>query len=805
MEESQSKWFATYSRAIRALGATILLIFLCINTSIAQEKHTISGYVEDAESGERLIQSNVFDINSETGTVTNTFGFFSLTLEEGPVKLAISYVGYQKQFIDFDLRRDTVLNIMVSSSVALAEVKVVADSVRRIEEETQMSVVEIPISQIKKIPALLGEVDVLKAMQLLPGVQSGGEGQSGLYVRGGSPDQNLILLDGVPVYNASHLFGFFSVFNADAIKDVKLIKGGFPARYGGRLSSVIDINMKDGNKKDYHGNVSIGLISSKVTLEGPLVKDKTTFLVSARRTYIDILTRPFVKQSFKSVGSEGNAGYYFYDLNGKVTHKISDRDRLFFSVYNGKDKFYFEEKETEGEFKDNVATDLGWGNTILASRWNHVWNPKMFSNTTVTYSRYGLGTLASFETVSDDSNSKNELEYTSGIRDFAGKIDFDYIPNSDHFVKFGASSIYHQFIPGSFDLFSRNEDDNSSFLIDTTIGQRDEFGMEYAIYAEDDYAVTDDFKINGGIHFSAFNVDGKTYTSLQPRLSMCYLLPNKMAIKASYSEMQQYVHLLAFDGIGLPTDLWLPTTDRIKPQFSRQVALGLAKTFKGTYEISVEGYYKTMENVIAYKEGAGLFQLNDWQDRVTQGDGKSYGAEIFVQKKLGRLTGWIGYTLAWATRQFDDLNRGEEYPFKYDRRHDLSIVASYDITDRIRVSGTWVYGTGNAVTLSNTEYHSVVPGIGGFFGTTPVSYNKNKNKFLMRDYHPMDYGIDFLKEKDGYTRKWSFGAYNSYNRKNPFFIYYDEEFTNSSGDTETVLKQASLFPIIPYVTWGLDF
>lgn len=787
-------------------------IFLSIisagQISFAQDLVTISGFVEDLSSGEKLIQANIVELKGNKGTVSNSFGFYSLSLPPGTYTLAVTYVGYSRLTDTLDLERDTTITWQLDPNIDLETVEVTAERVKRLQDESQMSSVEIPMQQLKKIPALLGEVDVLKALQLLPGVQSGGEGQNGLYVRGGSPDQNLILLDGVPIYNASHLFGFFSVFNADAIKDVKLIKGGFPARYGGRLSSVIDITMKDGHKDEFHGDVSIGVVSSKATIEGPLIKNKTSFLVSARRTYLDILARPLIKKGFESDGSEGVLGYYFYDLNAKITHKLGAHDQLTLSAYKGSDRFYLEETYESDGFRDENESDLSWGNNILALRWNHVWSPRMFSNTTATYSTYELGTFGSFKSEYRDIDQRDfyELSYLSGIRDFSIKVDWDYLPNTDHFIKFGVSAIHHEFIPGTFDLYFENGLNQEP--LDTSLGQRDLYANEVSMYIEDDYRISKRLKANIGLHASAFFVEGKAYMSLQPRIGLRYLLPGDLALKASYAEMQQNIHLLAFEGIGLPTDQWVPTTSRVKPQYSRQVAIGLAKTFDLKYEISLEGYYKSMDNVIAYREGASLFQLNDWQDRITQGAGESYGMELFIQKKVGRLSGWIGYTLSWTNRQFDDLNQGKEYPYRYDRRHDISIVGSYKLSDKINLAGTWVYGTGNAVTLAGSKYHYTYPShYGSGFGYGNVDHLSEKNNFRMGSYHRFDLGIEFIKEKKNYTRKWSVGAYNVYSRKNPFFLYYDTEIhlTPNGEEVKTVLKQASLFPVIPYVTWSLSF
>jgi hypothetical protein len=685
--------------------------------------------------------------------------------------------------------------------VQLEVVEITAEKSRQIAQESQMSTIDIPIAQIKQVPALLGETDVLKALQLLPGVQSGGEGQNGLYIRGGSPDQNLILLDGVPVYNASHLFGFFSVFNADAIKDVKLVKGGFPARYGGRLSSVLEINMKEGNANKFTGQGSIGLVASKLTLEGP-ISDKTSFLVSGRRTYIDVLARPFIKSSFSNDGLEGGTGYFFHDINAKVNHKLSENDRLYLSIYTGLDKFYYNEKEKDTNISDFTNSALSWGNQTAALRWNHLWNQKLFSNTTFTFSNYGLTVASEFGTEykSEDELESISLDYQSGIRDFGLKIDFDYLPDPDHFIRFGVGLIHHLFKPGNFDL--KEIDTEEDYFFDLTVGQENVNALEVQMYVEDDWRINDKIKINLGAHLSGFYVDKTFYPSFQPRLSGRYLLSDDSSIKASFSTMRQYIHLLAFDGIGLPTDLWLPSTASVKPQDSYQFALGYAKELSKSYELSVEAYYKKMTNLIAYKEGSGLFEFSDWQSRITQGDGRSYGAEVFFQKRQGRLTGWLGYTLSWTNRIFEELNFGNTFPYRYDRRHDISAVGQYKLSDRINISGTWIYGTGNAVTLASGQYTAAIDN-GQYNNYEQVNFYESRNNFRMGAYHRLDVGINFVKKKKNHTRTWSFGAYNTYARKNPFFIFDDIDYVN--GERVYVLKQASLFPLIPYFNYAFQF
>ncbi len=786
-----------------------LVLTALIPLGLFAQKYTISGTISDSDTGEKLIGANIVNLNTGEGTTSNTYGFFSLTLERDSIDLLISYIGYGNYTARIALDRNITLDIELSSSVDLDVVEVVADKVTKIQDRTQMSTIEVPIVQIKKIPALLGEVDVLKALQLLPGVQSGGEGQSGLYVRGGSPDQNLILLDGVPVYNASHLFGFFSVFNADAIRDVKLIKGGFPARYGGRLSSVLEINMKEGNTKKLHGSATIGLVASKLTLEGP-IDDKTSFLISGRRTYVDVLMKPIVAKQFSTDNQKGGLGYFFYDLNAKINHRISERDQLFLSAYFGDDQFYFNSRDLGGEVQNYFNNKFGWGNLTGALRWNRIWHPKLFSNTTLTFSRYKLNFGSESGSRYGESSKLRDnilLDYVSGIEDFAAKIDFDFLPNPKHFIKFGTSIIHHRFMPGIFDL--EQNDTERDYQFKERKGQEEVVAQELGLYIEDEMQLGDALNLNAGVHLSGFAVQDRFYHALQPRIGLRYLLPSDLAIKASFSQMRQYIQLLAYEGIGLPTDLWLPTTKRVKPQDAWQVALGVAKNvFQDRFELSIEAYYKQMTNVISYKEGEGVFALTDWQDRVTQGLGWAYGAELFFQKKKGAFTGWLGYTLSWSTRQFDDLNFGNTFNFRYDRRHDISLVGSYTLNENIDLSASWVYGTGNAISLGNSKY---LGSYGYGIATIPFNgtYYTERNNYRMRAYHRLDFGANFKKQKKYWKRTWSVGAYNAYSRKNPFYIYQETNFT-TDPDTgiseETVsFKQASLFPIIPYVSYKIDF
>lgn len=745
---------------------------------------TISGYVSDDQSGEPLIGASVYNQKTWKGTTTNAYGFFSLTLPKDSIILKVSYIGYQTKSYEVLPEEDIELQVALESTLELKTFEVKADQKDKIQTRTQMSSTNLSMEKVKSLPALLGEQDVMKTMQLLPGVQSGSEGASGVYVRGGGSDQNLILLDGVPVYNASHLFGFFSIFNADVINNLQLIKGGFPARYGGRLSSVIDIRVKEGNMKEFHGEGSIGLISSKLTLEGPIFKDKTSFLISGRRTYIDLLTKPFLRDR-----SEGTGGYYFYDFNAKIKHQFNSKHKIYFSNYLGNDRFYAS-GESEGFRSGDISkSDSGikWGNIISALRWNYQVNNKLFSNTTLTYSRYKFDISSKEETFANDNLVEGtDINYFSSIEDWTGKIDFDYLPSPSHYIKFGGGNTYHTFKPGVSAYKSSGSQAND---VDTTFGSSAQYGNEFYAYIEDDLQIMDRLKANLGFHFSGFSVGEETYFSYQPRIGINFLLNGKSSVKASYSMMTQYLHLLTNSGIGLPTDLWVPATENVKPQSSQQVALGYAQTVKEKFELSVEGYYKKMDNLIEYKEGASFFsQGQDWQEKIEVGEGWSYGVEFLFEKKIGKTSGWIGYTLSWANRKFDNLNLGETFPYRYDRRHDIGIAITHEFNDRVDIGVTWVYGTGNAVTLATERYQSID-------GRSEIEYIDSRNNYRVASYHRLDCGVNFHKKKKSFERTWSFGVYNIYSRQNPFYLYFENE----------ELKQISLFPIIPSISYGFKF
>lgn len=785
---------------LRSYSLAILLFVIA--TPAYTQQHTISGYIMDADTGEKLIGANVSISGTTSGTTSNDFGFFSITPSTDSLKLEISYVGYEPQEIALLLDQDTSLNISLQSSAQLTTVEVTSDRVERIEENVQMSRIDVPVDQIKKIPALLGEVDVIKAIQLLPGVQSGGEGQTGIYVRGGSPDQNLILLDGVPVYSISHLGGLFSVFNADAIKNVNLIKGGFPARFGGRLSSVLQVSMKDGNNQTFKGEGSIGLITSKLTLEGPINRGKTSFIVSGRRTYLDLFAKPVAKSAARQDGSEIKPKLHFYDLNAKVNHTFNDRHRLYLSAYSGADVFYTNVKEENTDF----GGGLDWGNWISAARWNWKIAPKVFSNTTLIFSDYKFNAGVEYTEYFGNETSNYKSKYLSGIRDFGFKWDLDWIPSPTHYLRFGAGMTNHKYNPGALTFKASDFD----FILDTLIGTAASQSQEYYLYAEDEVDLGR-LKLNMGVHASAFNVENTFYHSVQPRISARYALRDRLSLKGSFNTMTQYINLLTTEALSLPTDLWVPSTDQVLPQRAWQVALGAAKSYQNL-EVSLEAYYKKMDNVVSLRPGSNfLFGLdNKWEQKITQGSAETYGAEFLLQKKSGKTTGWLGYTLSWNQRKFDDINSGHTFPFRYDRRHDLSIVINHDFNDRISLSGSWVYGTGNAVSLPFEKFHLAESPNGFLSNRHEIQQFEAKNSFRMSDYHRLDLGIQFSKKKKRHTRTWSFGAYNTYFHNNPYFIYSSQKYewdpVREMGINKTIFKEVSIIPIIvPYISYGFKF
>lgn len=776
------------------------LIFLLVQIQVFSQKVTISGNVYESGSKESLIGVSVYDPILKAGTVTNTYGFYSLTLPAGKHKILFSYVGYSTDSVLVDTAGSVIKDIFLKSSIDLAGVEITTTRFEKQSQDVQMGRISIPVQQIKSIPSFLGEKDVMKTIQLMPGVQKGHEGSTGIYVRGGGPDQNLIILDDAVVYNANHLFGFFSLFNGDALKSVELIKGGFPARYGGRLSSVIEMNMKDGSKEKYTGEAGIGLISSRAVIEGPIVKNKASFLLSGRRTYVDALVRPFMRVE------NGVFGYYFYDLNAKVNWDFGRKNKLYVSGYAGRDKFHLKQKDEyiindQGDKVTNeMSAALTWQNTTGTMRWNHIFNDKLFSNTSLITTKYNLtiGTEEKYD------NSNYSLSYISAIRDYSAKTDFLYYISPIHTLRYGAQSTWHIFNPSAI-VFQSSADTMTNKAKTTN-------ALENGIYIED-LIRTGNFQINPGLRLSHFNVESKNYFSLEPRLSASFAINETNSIKASFATMKQYIHLLSNTGVGLPTDLWVPATSKVKPQDSWQVSAGYNRDFTAqSLNFSAEVYYKRMNNIIGYKEGASFITVTDfetgkemdWQQNITAGKGKSYGLELFLQRKQGKLTGWIGYTLSWTKHQFDELNNGKEFWAKYDRRHDLSFVFIYNPNKMLTLSAVWVYGTGEAITLPIGTYMSEYsfPYMGYYNQLTDYG---ERNGFRTGNYHRLDLGAQFHLDIGRFQHTFELAIYNTYSHKNPFFYYIGQDYSQMTYQSRTVLYKVALFPIIPTVTYSIKF
>jgi len=790
---------------LRLVAAAIVLIIS--HSSFAQSKppgasakYTLSGYLKDSLSSETIIGAAISVGGQGRGVNSNQYGFYSITLPAGEYDLNITHVGYnsQKKAIKLD-QNITIDFLLTPKSTTYAEVVVSSRRRDANVKNAQMGKFDLSMNQVKALPVLLGEVDILKTLQLLPGVRNAGEGNTGLYVRGGGPDQNLIMLDDAIVYNTGHLFGFFSIFNSDAIKNTTLIKGGMPAQYGGRLSSVLDVAMKEGNMNKTQVEGGIGLIASRFSVQGPIKKDKASFIVSGRRTYVDAIVKPFVKKSSQFYGS----GYFFYDLNTKVNYRFSDKDRLYLSGYFGRDVFTF--KNSRRSFSANIP----WGNATATLRWNHVFNRKLFANTTLVYNKYNFAFNAAQENFS--------LSLASGISDWNAKLDLDYYPAPQHKVKFGGLFIYHKFTPN---VLSGQQD--------TTIfrpnNESTKYANETALYVQDDWELSEKVKIHLGIRWSGFaqigpytkydrDVDGnkldsvvyprgdliKAYGGPEPRMTIRYAFNDETSIKAAVTRNLQYIHLVSNAGTTLPTDLWVPSTFRVQPQKSWLYALGLFKNFQDNmFETSVELYYKKMDNQIEYSEGYTP-SLKDPEEEFVFGKGWSYGAEFFINKSKGKLTGWIGYTLSWTWRKFPDLNDNNTYPAKYDRRHDLALVGTYELSPKWKLSTVFVYGAGNATSLPERFY--IVNGV------LSQEYSKI-NEYRLPAYHRLDFSAIYTPKKNANRKmqtNWVFSIYNVYSRLNPYFIYFDQTGSPYNGSLQIEAKQVSLFPIIPAVTWNFRF
>jgi hypothetical protein len=767
-----------------------LAVLLCSFSAFAQKKFTLSGTIRDAATGETLIGASVImqSAGGRVGTATNAYGFYSVTGTEGTYNVTISYISYQPIIKSITLTKNTVLNVELKAGSELQEVVVRAGDRKNANVRSpQMGVEQIDMKLLDNIPVLFGEKDVLKTIQLLPGVKSGGEGNTGFFVRGGASDQNLILLDEATVYNSSHLLGFFSTFNADAIKNADLYKGGMPAQYGGRLSSVLDVTMDNGNNKNFAVQGGLGLIASRLKVEGPLIKDKSSFMISARRTYIDLLLKASPDTAIK-----GNT-LNFYDLNAKFNYKFNDKNTVYLSGYFGQDNI---------GIKDLFANS--WGNTTGTLRWNHIFNSRLFSNTSLIYNKYNYN----IELLDDINNFK----VTSLIRDFNVKQDFQYFSNK-HTLRFGVQATHHRIAPS--DISTSN---TSSF---NNLSIENRYGLETSAYISDEYLVNEHLTLLYGLRaswfallgpgtFSTYNSAGdatssttyasgrvaKNYFNLEPRFSTSYLFNDENSVKASYNRNTQNIHILSNTGSSSPTDQYVMSSNNIRPEIADQVALGYFKNIKdNTFEFSGEVYYKWMQNQIEYKNAARLIANPSVESQLLFGTGRAYGLELYAKKRVGKLNGWISYTLSRTERKFNDLNNGNYFPARQDRTHDLALVGIYKISKRWTLSGNYIYSTGNAVTYPAGKYQ-----IGG---TTTYYYTeRNANRLPYTSRLDLSATLEGKETTKRFRSSWSFGLYNALNRKNPYSVDFRDV---PSDPTRTEAVQTSLFGIIPSVTWNFKF
>lgn len=791
-------------------------------------KYTISGYVTDGVSSETLIGANILESRRSTGTATNPFGFYTLTLPEGEAELTFSYLGYESQRSRFELTKDTVLNIPLTSNNLLAEVVVLSDKHEAGLQSTAMGAHEIPMAQIRSTPSILGEADLLKTIQLLPGVQAGMEGFSGMYVRGGGPDQNLVLLDGIPVYNADHMLGIFSIFTPDAVKNTTLFKSSFPARYGGRLSSIVDVRINDGDMHRYHGALSIGALTDKVHIEGSIWKERTSFSFSAR-AIPTVFFKSLIVDKDENYSDKYN--YYFYDVNAKVNHKFNDRSRLFLSFYKGKDHYHYD--SYDGSTNDNIYksyykdnSHLNWGNTIAYGRWNYVFNSKLFCNTTLSYNNYEMSLNGEMEdTYMAGKQILNKYHYSSrfssGIRDWSARMDFDYTPIPQHHIKFGAEYIYHTFRPGVSTSKIQDVDDGTvqQDTIYNTSSSREMHGQEISLYAEDNFNVSDDLSLNAGVRTALFHTQGKSYYSVQPRLSARYNLGQGFSAKASYTCMAQYVYLLSSTPLSMPTDLWVPITKDISPMYANQYSIGGYYAGLPGWEFSIEGYYKQMRHILEYQDGVSFFGTStNWEEKVEVGEGRSFGLELMVQKTLGNTTGWLAYTLSKTDHRFKDgtINQGEWFPYKYDRRHSISLALNHKFSSRIDVGASWIFNSGGCITVPEKATIIIRPD----GSTEETGYISHRNNYRLPASHRLNLGINFNKKTKHGMRTWNISVYNAYNAMNPNIVYseykngynaendfYESIYGQSTNKEKgkATIKKLTILPCIPSVTYTYKF
>ncbi|MBI3510450.1 MAG: TonB-dependent receptor [Bacteroidetes bacterium] len=756
----------------------IILFFFSATVLPAQNSYTISGFISDSSNGEMLIGASVFAKGTSKGAGANVYGFYSITLPQGDYELLYNFVGYRTKTISISLNADVTQDVKLSNSAVMkTEVVIKADRNQDQVQSTQTSVISIPVDKIRLVPTIGGETDIIKVVQLMPGIKRGGEGQNGMYVRGGNGDDNLILLDEATVYNVSHLFGFFSVFNNDALKDITVYKGGFPAQYGGRLSSVMDIRMKDGDQQKFHAVGGIGLLSSHITIEGPIKKDTSSFLFSARRSYID--------QVFKLAYHGQNVlPYYFYDANMKLNYLVNQNNRLFLSGYYGDDILSTKQKSDSSFFDGGFKL----GNFTTTARWNHTFNPRLFSNISLVQTRFRYDVEASIP--------GNSFLTRSRISDFGARDDYSFYVNPENTIRYGFAYTMHIFRPN---VVSTSGD--ISDYLRSREGARI-YTHELGLYYNQEIQLDSLFKINFGMRMTGCAAPGKFYSSPEPRFSATYLFRPHQSFKFSYSRMTQYLHLVSSSSVALPTDLWYPVTKNIKPLYADQLAVAYNLNIQKIKTlVTVESYYKWMQNIIEYREGAVLILNDNYENELVKGKGHAYGFEFFAQRTEGKLTGWIGYTLSWSVRDFPDLNKGNPYFSKYDRRHDFSIVGTYEITKRISFAAVWVYSTGQRFTAVTGDF--LMPDA-TLTHVNILPIYSDKNAIELPPSHRLDVNLVIKSRLNRkwmkWTGEWQIGGYNVYNRAQPYKINIVAD-----GNGGYKYQAVGLFGFIPSIAYNFRF
>lgn len=782
----------------------------------SKRKFTISGFVEDLESGERLIGANVYENIKQKGATTNEYGFFSLTLTEGSNNLVSSYLGYQMEVQPIELQGN--MNIIFKlKSAYLTEVIVRATNDSVLIESENLSIENLAIENFQRLPGVGGEADIVRSIQSLPGIQSGADGFGGLSIRGGDVDQNLFLLDGVPVYNSLHAVGVYSIYNTSAVKGATLLKGSFPAKYGGRVSGVLDVQTKEGNNKKHVAETDFGLTSGKISVEGPIIKDKASYFISGRRAFFDFYSIPVTTRLRDRDSIDGYIGYFFYDFNAKANIQLNEKDRIFLSFYTGRDDFRDVKRESITDGTNTVilrnTQDVIWGNEILSFRWNRVFNHKLFGNANFTYSRYYYDSKQFVELSFFGGNDlllrdAVFFKYLSNNKDLAARFDFDYHHNENHLISFGLSAIRHRFSPGVISIDEATQIDTIDI---ETVGERNREPLEsyeFDAYIQDEVKFGEFLHANIGLRFSTMGVKEKTYFSLQPRMTLKFFPEKDFSLSLSVSKVTQHLHLLSPSSVGLPKDIWVSSTSRIEPQQSWQFVTGFDLNLGKGFSFGMEGYYKKMKNLISFNQ-VFLDNVNsfNWQDKVSIGKGWAYGVEMLFKMEREKTSGWLSYTLGKSERQFDDkINEGNKFPFRLDRRHNVNLVFLYKINPKIEFTASWQYATGSAFTLPTLEYLFTAEPQEEF--QTPVFYLvpivPDKNSRRLADYHHLDFGFNFYLKKRKLDHIIKVGAYNIYNRKNPLYISLRDRI-NDEGLIERELIQVSLLPIFPALRYILKF